>query len=142
MLDWNVFFLRFETEINRIASFPKKNVMIIYMYYGLFKKNPKNEDSEFPGIFWKKYVSTTPVWILFWNSPIMLKYGQLELKKNPPHFREWVQVGYQFKRTPHFKGNHEKRRQLPLHSLLLHVAKVYKKNFMAPFHGWVQLPQG
>ena len=88
-LDWNVFFLRFETEINRIASFPKKNVMIIYMYYGLFKKNPKNEDSEFPGSFWKKYVSTTPVWILFWNSPIMLKYGQLELKKNPPILGNW-----------------------------------------------------
>ena len=38
MLDWNVSFLRFETEINGIASFPKKNVVIIYMHCGLFQK--------------------------------------------------------------------------------------------------------
>ena len=41
MLDWNVSFLKFETVINRIASFPDKNVVIIYMYYGLFQEKPK-----------------------------------------------------------------------------------------------------
>ena len=40
-LGWNVSFLRFETEINGIASFPKKNVVIIYMHYGLFQKKSK-----------------------------------------------------------------------------------------------------
>ena len=41
---------------------------------------------KIPGSFWKKCVSTTPVWIFFWNSSIMLalRYGQPELKKNSP----------------------------------------------------------
>ena len=100
-LYWNVSFLRFETEINGIASFPKKNVVIIYMHCGLFMHIhsymycggivvlvfglgiPKGcstilwnfqrwrfafsrifKDNEtnlkIPGIFLKKYVSTTP----------------------------------------------------------------------------------
>ena len=59
-LDWNVSFLRFETEINGIASFPKKNVVIIYMHCGLFQKKSKEwghgisrgieEHMEIPGI--------------------------------------------------------------------------------------------
>ena len=55
-LDWNVSILRFESEINGIASFPKKNVVIIYMHCGLFQKKKKNEDMEFPGVLksiWK-----------------------------------------------------------------------------------------
>ena len=38
---WNVSFLRFDTEINQIASFPKDTVVFIYMYYGLFQKISK-----------------------------------------------------------------------------------------------------
>ena len=59
-LDWNVSFLRFETEINGIASFPKENVVIIYMRFGLFQKKSKEwghgtsrgieEHMEIPGI--------------------------------------------------------------------------------------------
>ena len=59
-LGWNVSFLRFETEINGIASFPKKNVVIIYMHCGLFQKKSKEwgygisrgieEHIEIPGI--------------------------------------------------------------------------------------------
>ena len=138
-LDWNVSFHRFETEINGIASFPKKDVVIIYMHCGLFQKKiqrmrtwnfqgywraygnswnqvkksaiftwSKNNNVEFPwdllfglgipkgssttlwnflrwsfvfsriskdkvtnpkipGIFWKKYGSTSPAWFVFWE---------------------------------------------------------------------------
>ena len=41
--------------------------------------NDKVTNQKIPGIFWKKYVSTTPVWMFFSG-----KYEQLELKKNPP----------------------------------------------------------
>ena len=34
-------FLRFENETNWTASFPNKNLVIIYMYYGLFQKKSK-----------------------------------------------------------------------------------------------------
>ena len=74
MLDWNVSFLRFETAINWIASFPKKTVVIIYMYHGLFQKKSKQgqrevEDMEFPGVLksiwkfqgsWRKKVEFSP----------------------------------------------------------------------------------
>ena len=58
MPNLNVSRLRFETEINSIASFPKKTVVVIYMYNGLFQKKSKQggggggevwvEDMEFP----------------------------------------------------------------------------------------------
>ena len=60
MLDWDVSFLKFETVINWISSFPDQNVVIIYMYYGLFQKKLKEwghgisrgieEHMEIPGI--------------------------------------------------------------------------------------------
>ena len=59
-LGWNVSFLRFETEINGIASFPKKNVVIITCIVGYSRKNSKEwghgisrgieEHMEIPGI--------------------------------------------------------------------------------------------
>ena len=63
----------------------------------------------------------------------MLKYGQLELKKNPPHFREWVQVGYQFKMTPHFKGNHEKGANSPYTPYYYMLQKYTKKTLWPLF---------
>ena len=62
----------------------------------------------------------------------MLKYGQLD----SPHFRWWVQVGYQFKMTPDFKENHEKSTNSPYTPYYYMLQKSAKKNSMAPFHGW------
>ena len=54
-LDQNVSILRFETEMNRIFSFPKKNVAIIYMYYRLFlKKKQRMRTWNFQG-YWRAY---------------------------------------------------------------------------------------
>ena len=39
---------------------------------------------KIPEIFWKCMFQTPLPEFFFWNSPIMLKYGQLELKKNFP----------------------------------------------------------
>ena len=59
--DWNVSFLRFETEINLNSSFPKKTVVIIYIY-GPFQNKSKqggwrhrisrgiDEHIEIPGV--------------------------------------------------------------------------------------------
>ena len=63
MPNLNVSLLRFETEINSIASFPKNTVVVIYMYNGLFQKKIQTrvgegwfEDMEVPGLLksiWK-----------------------------------------------------------------------------------------
>ena len=53
-LDWNISFLRFETEINGIASFPKKNVVIIYIQ----KKSKRMRAWNFQG-YWKAYCGSS-----------------------------------------------------------------------------------
>ena len=145
----NIAYVRLKCFLSQVWNWDKSNCQlskeecdIIYMYYGLFKKNPKNEDSEFPGIFWKKYVSTTPVWILFWNSPIMLKYGQLELKKNPPILGNGSRWDINLKWPLVLKETMKKGANSPYTPYYYMLQKYTKKNFMAPFHGWVQLPQG
>ena len=106
----------------------------------VFSRISKDEvtNLKIPGIFWKKYVSTTPVWIFFWNSPIMLKYGQLD----SPHFRWWVQVGYQFKMTPDFKKIMKKVPTPSTLPIITCCKRVQKKTLWPLFMDGVQLPQG
>ena len=76
-LGWNVSFLRFETEINGIASFPKKNVVIIYMHCGLFQKKSKEwghgisrgieEHIEIAGITQKRVPFSPNQKTIMWN---------------------------------------------------------------------------
>ena len=48
----------------------------------------KETNLKIPEIFWKKYVSTTPVWMFFWNSPIMLaKVWATRTQKESLHFK-------------------------------------------------------
>ena len=84
-LDWNASFHRFETEINGIASFPKKNVVIIYMHCGLFQKKSKEwrhgisrgikEDMEIPEIKLKRVQFSPNQKTIMWNFPWVLVFG-------------------------------------------------------------------
>ena len=80
---------------------------------------------KIPGIFWKKYVSTTPVWIFFWNSPIILaKPWATRNHKDSPHFRGLVQVEYQC-----LKGRATSRRQFTF--LATSVSNMICKHYPA-----------
>ena len=88
---------------------------------------------KIPGIFWKKYVSTTPVWIFFWNSPIILaKPWATRNHKESPHFRGLVQVEYQC-----LKGRATSRRQFTF--LATSVSNMICKNIqLASYLGMCQ----
>ena len=101
----------------------------------------KMANLKIPEIFWKKYVSNTHL-IFFWNSPKMLKYGQLELKKNPHILGDGSRWDINLKWPFILKKIMEKSTNSPKLPIITCCKRVQKNLLWPLFMAGVQLPQG